>query len=294
MRIGIVILPDERWSVAGRRWQRAEEYGFDHAWTYDHLGWRDLVDGPWFDAVPTLTAAALATRRIRLGTYVASPNFRHPVHFTREATAIDDVSQGRLILGVGAGGIGFDSAVLGADELRPRERVDRFAEFLELLDALLRGDRVTRSGSYFSAVDARSTPGPVQKPRPPFVVAAGGPRSMALAARYGDGWVTTGRPADGQTEDEWWATVAALTEQFDAALTEAGRPGDSVSRFLNLDTSPVYSMSSPDAFTDAVGRAAALGFTDVVAHWPRANGWYAGDEKVLETVAGLLPRLRAS
>jgi len=293
MRIGIVILPDERWSVAGRRWQRAEEYGFDHAWTYDHLGWRDLVDGPWFDAVPTLTAAAMATRRIRLGTFVASPNFRHPVHFTREVTAIDDISQGRLILGVGAGGIGFDSAVLGAPELRPGQRVDRFAEFLELFDALLRGDRVTRSGSYFSAVDARSTPGPVQKPRPPLMVAASGPRAMALAARYGDGWVTTGGRADYRDEDEWWASVVAQTERFDAALTETGRAGDSVSRFLNLDSSPVYSMSSPDAFTDAVGRAAALGFTDVVAHWPRANGWYAGDEKVLETVAGLLPRLRA-
>ena len=138
MRIGIVILPDQRWSVAGRRWQRAEEYGFDHAWTYDHLGWRDLVDGPWFDAVTTLTAAAMATRRIRLGTFVASPNFRHPVHFAREITALDDISQGRLLLGLGAGGIGFDSAVLGAAELTPRERVDRFAEFLELLDTLLR------------------------------------------------------------------------------------------------------------------------------------------------------------
>jgi alkanesulfonate monooxygenase SsuD/methylene tetrahydromethanopterin reductase-like flavin-dependent oxidoreductase (luciferase family) len=293
MRIGIVILPDERWSVAGRRWQRAEEYGFDHAWTYDHLGWRDLVDGPWFDAVATLTAAAMATRRIRLGTYVASPNFRHPVHFTREATTIDDISQGRLILGVGAGGIGFDSAVLGAPELRPGQRVDRFAEFLELLDSLLRGDRITRSGSYFSAVDARSAPGPVQKPRPPFVVAANGPRAMALAARHGDGWLTTGRPADDQNADAWWATVAEATERFAAALTEAGRAGDRVSRFLDLDSSPVYSMSSPDAFTDAVGRAAALGFTDVMAHWPRASGWYAGDEKVLETVAGLLPRLRA-
>jgi alkanesulfonate monooxygenase SsuD/methylene tetrahydromethanopterin reductase-like flavin-dependent oxidoreductase (luciferase family) len=293
MRIGIVILPDQRWSVAGRRWQRAEDYGFDHAWTYDHLGWRDLVDGPWFDSVPTLTAAAMATRRIRLGTFVASPNFRHPVHFTREVTALDDISQGRLLLGVGAGGIGFDSAVLGRPELTPGERVDRFGEFLELLDALLRGDRVTWSGSYFSAVDARSTPGPVQKPRPPFVVAANGPRAMRLAARYGDGWVTTGLPADGQDEQGWWDTVAKLSERFDTALTETGRDRNSVSRYLALDSSPVFSMSSADAFTDAVGRAAALGFTDVITHWPRASSWYAGDEKVLETVAGLLPRLRA-
>jgi alkanesulfonate monooxygenase SsuD/methylene tetrahydromethanopterin reductase-like flavin-dependent oxidoreductase (luciferase family) len=293
VRIGIVILPDERWSVAGRRWQRAEEYGFDHAWTYDHLGWRDLVDGPWFDAVTTLTAAAMVTRRIRLGTFVASPNFRHPAHFTREITALDDISQGRLLLGLGAGGIGFDSAVLGARELTPRERVDRFAEFLELLDLLLRGDRITWSGSYFATVDARSTPGPVQRPRPPFVVAANGPRALRLAARYGDGWVTTGAQAL-DSADEWWSSVGRTSSMFTEALDEAGRPADAVDRYLSLDSSPVFSMSSADAFTDAVGRAAALGFTDVVTHWPRASGWYAGDEKVLETVAGLLPRLRVS
>jgi alkanesulfonate monooxygenase SsuD/methylene tetrahydromethanopterin reductase-like flavin-dependent oxidoreductase (luciferase family) len=293
VRIGIVILPDQRWSVAGRRWQRAEEYGFDHAWTYDHLGWRDLVDGPWFDAVTTLTAAAMVTRRIRLGTFVASPNFRHPAHFTREITALDDISQGRLLLGLGAGGIGFDSAVLGARELTPGERVDRFAEFLELLDLLLRGDRITWTGSYFATVDARSTPGPVQRPRPPFVVAANGPRALRLAARYGDGWVTTGGQAL-DSADEWWSSVGRTSSMFSEALAEAGRPADAVDRYLSLDSSPVFSMSSADAFTDAVGRAAALGFTDVVTHWPRASGWYAGDEKVLETVAGLLPRLRVS
>jgi len=302
VRIGIVILPDQRWSVAGRRWQRAEEYGFDHAWTYDHLGWRDLIDGPWFDAVTTLTAAAMVTRRIRLGTFVASPNFRHPVHFTREITALDDISQGRLLLGVGAGGVGFDTAVLGVLELTLGQRVDRFAEFLELLDLLLRTDRVTWTGTYFTAVDARNNPGPVQRPRPPLVVAANGPRALKLAARYGDGWVTTGlttaryvgAPQTLTSVDEWWRSVATVSSMFNDALSATGRPVDAVDRYLNLDSSPVYSMSSADAFTDAVGRATELGFTDVVAHWPRASGWYAGDEKVLETVAGLLPRLRVS
>lgn len=293
MRIGIVILPDERWSVAGRRWQRAEEYGFDHAWTYDHLGWRDLVDGPWFDAVPTLTAAAMATRRIKLGTWVASPNFRHPVHFARELTALDDISQGRLLLGAGAGGTGFDSAVLGGPQMTPRERVDRFGEFLDLLDRLLRDQRVTWKGTYYEAVDARTTPGPVQRPRPPFLVAANGRRTVKLAARYGDGWITTGTESDAGAE-AWWRSVEAIRDRFDEALAAAGRSTESVARYLDLDSSPVYSMSSADGFTEAVGRAARLGFTDVVTHWPRASGWYAGSEKVLETVAGLLPRLRVS
>src|SRR3982751_7103261 len=133
MRVGIVILPELRWAQAQERWRRAEEYGFAHAWTYDHLAWRDLADGPWFDAIATLTAAATVTTTVRLGTLVASANFRHPVHFAREVTALDDISGGRLLLGLGAGGTGFDSAVLGEPELTPRRRVDRFTEFADLL-----------------------------------------------------------------------------------------------------------------------------------------------------------------
>ncbi|MEV8506181.1 LLM class flavin-dependent oxidoreductase [Actinoplanes sp. NPDC051475] len=289
MRIGIVILPEERWSSARHRWRRAEEYGFDHAWTYDHLGWRDLVDGPWFDAVATLTAAATVTGHIRLGTFVASPNFRNPVHFAREVLAVDDVSGGRLLLGVGAGGTGFDAEVLGAAPLTPRERVDRFTEFVELLGRLLTEDHVSYAGAYYRAVDARTLPGPVQQPRPPLIVAANGPRSLSLAARHGDGWVTTGAQSV-EDEDAWWRSVREAAERFGDALERAGRTHSD--RYLNLDSSPVYSLSSPQAFEDAVGRARELGFTDVMAHWPRAASWYAGDEKVLETVAQMLPRLR--
>src|SRR5262249_13835763 len=135
MRFGIVILQEYRWAEAHRLWRRAEDLGFDHAWTYDHLRLPDLLEGPAFDgvtAVTTLTAAAIVTSRIRLGTHVASPNFRHPVTFAREVTALDDISGGRLLLGLGAGGLGFDSDVLGQAPLSGRERIDRFSEFVEL------------------------------------------------------------------------------------------------------------------------------------------------------------------
>lgn len=285
MRVGILILPDQRWSVAADRWRRAESYGFAHVWTYDHIGWRDLIDGPWFDAIPTLTAAALATSRIRLGTMVASPHFRHPAHFAREITALDDISGGRLVLGVGAGGIaGYDNHVLGQRPLTRRGRVDRLTEFVELLDAILRGEPVTRHGEYYTVVDARGTPGCVQTPRVPFVVAASGPRSMRLAARYGAGWVTTGTRADGV--DRWWRTVSEMAHRFDDALEATGRDPSTVDRYLMLDpASPVYSLSNVEYFADAVGRAAEHGFTDAVTYWPRAAGWYAGDEAVLDAVA---------
>ncbi|SDY65416.1 Luciferase-like monooxygenase [Micromonospora pattaloongensis] len=291
MRVGIVILPDRRWAQARRRWRQAEEWGFDHAWTYDHLGWRDLVDGPWFDSVGTLTAAAGVTSRIKLGTLVASPNFRHPVHFARQVTTLDDVSAGRLLLGVGAGGIGFDATVLGGQTLPPRARVDRFAEFTELLDLLLRQERVTWQGEYFTAVDARSTPGCVQTPRVPFVMAANGKRSLRLAARFGQGWVTIGEATDDL--DDWWRSVAALSERLDETLAADGRDPATLDRYLSLDSAPVFSLSSAGYFAEAVGRAAELGFTDVITHWPRESSWYAGDEAVLETVATeVLPKIR--
>lgn len=73
MRLSTVILPIDRWRERGRdKWRRAEEPGFHAAYTYDHLSWRTFRDGPWFGAVPTLTAAAAATERLRLGTLVTS------------------------------------------------------------------------------------------------------------------------------------------------------------------------------------------------------------------------------
>ncbi|MGR6316469.1 LLM class flavin-dependent oxidoreductase [Micromonospora soli] len=290
MRIGIVILPDQRWADSQRRWRQADEWGFDHAWTYDHLGWRDLVDGPWFDSMTTLTAAATVTSRIRLGTLVASPNFRHPAAFARQVTALDDVSGGRLLLGLGAGGIGFDAAVLGGETLPPRQRVDRFAEFTELLDLILREDGTTWRGEWFAAVDARNNPGCVQQPRVPFVVAANGPRSMRLVARFGQGWVTTG--LGGDDLESWWSSVVELSGRLDQTLDQAGRDPATLDRYLSLDSAPVFSLSSVDFFAEQVDRAARLGFTDVVTHWPRASSWYAGDEAVLAEAAALLPELR--
>lgn len=295
MRVGVIILPDQRWDRAQRRWRLAEEYGFDHAWTYDHLGWRSLVDGPWFDAAVTLTAAATVTSRLRLGTMVASPHFRHPVPFARVATALDDVSGGRLTLGIGAGAVGavFDATVLGAPQLPARDRTQRFAEFVELLDLLLREGRVTWRGRFYEAVDARSTPGCLQAPRVPFVVAGNGPRGRALAARFGQGWVTTGPPTPAGSVEQWWRAVADSCVQFSEAVVAAGRSPGSVDRYLSLDASGVYSLSSVDAFAEAVGRAQAAGFTDVTVHWPRPDDWYAGDEAVLEAVAArVLPGLR--
>lgn len=288
MRCGVVILPEHRWSEARRLWEDAEALGFDHAWTYDHLTWAPLPDAPWFGAVPTLAAAALATSRIRLGTYVASPNFRHPVPFAQELMTLDDLSDGRLLVGLGSGG-DLDASALRPERWSRRERTDRFVEFTDLLDLLLHGGEVSSRGTHFSAVDVRLRPGCRQQPRVPFVVAANGPRAMQVVVRHGQGWVTTGSP--GERTDQWWVSVARAVERLDAVLAESGGPGPD--RYLSLDASGTFSLASVGAFEDAVGRAAELGFTDVVCHWPRPESPYAGDRATLERVATeVLPRWR--
>ncbi|WP_018158011.1 LLM class flavin-dependent oxidoreductase [Demetria terragena] len=287
MRFGITILPEFGWSEAAPLWRGAEEMGFDHAWTYDHLVWAGLPDAPWFGTTPTLIAAAMVTSKIGLGTFVTSPNFRHPVTFMREVLSLDDVSGGRFLCAAGSGG-NLDSNLLGGEELSMKQRMDRFVEWSELLDRLLREDHVTASGTYFEARDARTLPGPIRD-RVPYLVAANGRRGMRLAARLGDGWVTMGQ---GSAEEERWASLPALVEQLEVALQAAGRDPDTFPRYLSIDASG-YALRSVDFFEDRVGRAAELGFTDVVTHWPRPSDPYAGDRATVERVASeVLPRWR--
>jgi alkanesulfonate monooxygenase SsuD/methylene tetrahydromethanopterin reductase-like flavin-dependent oxidoreductase (luciferase family) len=289
MRYGIVILPQDAWQDAQATWRLAEEYGFAHAWTYDHLSWRSLADEPWHATVPTLTAAAAVTRHIRLGTFVASPNFRHPVPFAKEISTIDDISRGRLLLGVGSGGTGFDATVIGQPEFTPGQRHARFAEFVTGLDALLRFEKpgsggVSFAGDWFTAVNARMVGEPAQSPRVPFVIAANGPKGLRLVSRFGQGWVTTGR--DGASGEQWWSSVSDLLRRLEDVAGAEGRRLADIDRYLSLDSGGTYSLQSLSAFEDAVGRAAELGFTDVISHWPRDEGIYAGDEDVLDEVAG--------
>ncbi|NYJ07228.1 LLM class flavin-dependent oxidoreductase [Petropleomorpha daqingensis] len=288
MRVGIVLLPELDWAEDRQRWQRAEEHGFDHAWTFDHLAWRSLAGGPWHATIPTLVAAALATTRIRLGTLVTSPNFRHPVPLAKDLMTLDVISDGRLSVALGAGGPGFDAAVLGGPALTPAQRFDRFAEFRELLDLLLSQQRTTWSGAYFQAVDARMIPGPRQQPRPPLLIAANGPRAMRLAAssarRPGDGWVTLG-PAEATTEAEWWTGVAATGARMDDLLAGVGGAPDGFVRLLDAES---FRVTGADHARHLLGRSAELGYTDVVISWPRSSEPFAGSEAVLDAVAEVL------
>lgn len=290
LRLSTVILPVDRWHEGGRAtWQRAEELGFHAAYTYDHLSWRTFRDGPWFGALPTLTAAATATERLRLGTLVTSPNFRHPVTLAKELISLDDISGGRITLGIGAGGNGFDATALGQEAWTPKERADRFGEFVPLLDQLLTKDAVTQDGDIYSAVEARNIPGCVQRPRLPFAVAATGPRGLKLAARYGQAWVTTGDPKlyEMGTPAQSDEALRGQVTKLGTACETLGRDVNDLDKILLTAFTPDRStmLDSVDAFVDFAGRHREIGFTEIVIHWPIPDSDFAADQAVFERIA---------
>ncbi len=287
MRVGLVILPTDRWRDARRQWEWADRVGFASAWTYDHIRWGGMPEGPWHAAVPVLSAAAAVTGRVRLGTLVASPNFRHPVTLAREALALDDVSAGRLDLGLGPGSQGHDATALGQEPWTPAERMTRFEKFLEVLRPILEGHPEARTSvrtSHYSATDAPSTPGSVQDPVP-LTVAAGGEKGMRLAALHGRHWVTVGATSRGQrAADAMFESVRRQLPLLDAACRAVGRDPSTIGRVLLwTPTEPV--LESPDQFDELVAPYVTLGFELFVLHHPAQTGPYGGSVAAFEEIA---------
>jgi probable F420-dependent oxidoreductase len=204
--------------------RRAEALGYDTLLVPDHLG-RQL------SPISALAAAAAVTSRLRIGPYVFANDFRHPLVMAREAASLDVLSGGRLELGRGAGWRTTDYRQLGLPYEAPGRRIDRLAEALPLVKQLLQGETVNHVGPHYRLGAAKVLPRPVQRPRPPLHIGAGGPRMLRLAAREGEivglipQFTTGGRP---RVRD---ATEEALARKVDVVRVAADN------RFWNLELS---------------------------------------------------------
>jgi alkanesulfonate monooxygenase SsuD/methylene tetrahydromethanopterin reductase-like flavin-dependent oxidoreductase (luciferase family) len=294
VRVGVLLIPADPWPETVARVQRVEALGYDHVWTYDHLSWRRYRDHEWHATIPWLTGVAAATSRVRLGTMVASPNFRHPVTLAKDVMTLDHVSDGRVELGLGAGGIGFDATVLGGEVLSPRARADRLVEFVTVIDRLLRDPVTSHRGEYYTVDEARMIPGCVQRPRVPLALAAAGPRTLALTARHGDAWITLGERTHGDaTPAGALAAVRAQRDQLRDACDAIGRDPSEIRSIYMIDNTIERPLASVAAFEDFAARYAALGFTDLVFHHPRPDDPVWDDpEEIVERIAlDVLPSL---
>lgn len=281
------------------RWRRIEEMGWDSIWIADHTTsqYPGLMS---YEAWSLMGSLARDTHRVRIGTLVTPITFRHPTMLAMSVTTVDHASGGRVELGLGTGGGSADQNAVGLPEWGPGERVERLAEQVELVDALLRGERVTRTDGRYPVRDA-IVERPVQTPRPPFVIAARGRRALNVAARHGDTWNGMGgQPMRGESPSpvalsEAVAETRRQVQQLEDACLEVGRDPRSIRRSVLVYRYDVF--ASADAFADYVGRYREIGIDDFIFYWPADPQTFAAAplrEKTLERVAAdLLPRFRA-
>ena len=188
---------------------RVEELGFHSAWTQEQV----LGTSPQLAPIEAMTYAAACTERLRLGCVVFVSTLYSPVHLARSLSTLDQLSRGRIEIGVGTGGKGRPFAAFGVD---PQRYVARFTEGLALMKALWTEPRVTFDGEFWQLTEAAMEPKPFQKPHPPLWIGAAGPTAVRRAVRLGDGFFGAGS-----------APTAAFAEQVTIvrrALAESGRP----------------------------------------------------------------------
>ncbi|GAA5204103.1 LLM class flavin-dependent oxidoreductase [Microbacterium jejuense] len=287
-RISVVIPPVGPWRAQERWYRWADEVGYDVAYTYDHLT-HATAPGMWLsEAFTTLTAAAGATARIGLGTLVASSVFRTPVTLARVAMTVQDVTGGRLVLGLGAGAPTCALADHGRRP-EPREMSARFADVVRGYTAVLEG-ATDWDGTTLSFHGLETTPAPDGVPRPELLLAAHGPRALALAASYADTWNTYGGPGSTALDpDAYWELLGRQADGFARACADAGRDPSLVRRSLLLGFGRVRPTTSVDGYLVAAERAEALGFDELVVYAPDSPAGMDSDPAVHEHA---LSRLR--
>jgi F420-dependent oxidoreductase-like protein len=272
----IVLGQRASWPELLARTRETEALGFDGLFLVDHFyGLFDVMD-PTHEAYTMLAALAPFTQSMRLGVLVCGNTYRNPAFLLKQAVTVDHVSGGRVDFGVGAGWTEREHEAYGWDYPSARERVDRFAEALEIWDRLQTEEHTTYEGEHYRILDAPFEPKPLQRPRMPLLVGGSGPRMLRLAARHADIWNAVGVPEE----------LATINQRLDEACRAEGRDPASLERTVSPR---INLLASADAFADGVAAYRAIGFRDIYLPWPRTET----EVPVLREVArDLIPALR--
>jgi probable F420-dependent oxidoreductase len=256
MKIGLVINHAEEigaapsFSAIRGLAQLADDGGLDSIWLFDHLLFRfegKSTEGIW-ECWTLLSALAEATKRVEVGTIVLCNPFRNPALLAKMAHTLDEVSDGRLILGLGAG---WHKPEFDAFGFPFDHRVSRLEEALQIIRPLLHGESMTFSGTYYQVEECVITP---TGPRPegiPLLVGAKGPRMLRLTAQYADKWNTAwlGEAAE----------LAARVEPLHAACAETGRDPATLAVTVGVDVAlPDLGETNPFSKNPLGGSAEAL------------------------------------
>jgi alkanesulfonate monooxygenase SsuD/methylene tetrahydromethanopterin reductase-like flavin-dependent oxidoreductase (luciferase family) len=294
LRFQVLCLPNVSWDVLQERVVRLERLGIEVAGLPDHfVDWTN-PPSPWFESWTALTGLAASTTSIRLASCVTQIPFRNPAMFARQALTLDHISRGRLEIGLGTGLVGDPSyAMIGIPDWESKERVARLAEYLEIVDRLLRDAVTSFEGDFYRVAGAIMNPRPVQSPRPPITVGALGPVMMRQAALRADIWSSLSfRESFEAQVDETRRRVASMTEYCHAL----GRDPATLRRSYTMYDAKARPRGgsydyyeSVDRFEAMVGPIIELGMDEVVLYYPPDERQVPTFERIATDV---LPRLR--
>jgi alkanesulfonate monooxygenase SsuD/methylene tetrahydromethanopterin reductase-like flavin-dependent oxidoreductase (luciferase family) len=295
LRFHVLLLPNVGWDELKARVLWLEALGLEVATLADHfVDWTN-PPAPWLEAWTALAGLAEATSTIRLATMVSQIPLRNPAMLARQALTLDHLSRGRIELGLGTGlSIDPSYAMAGLPNWESGERVARFAEYVDLVGQLLSQEATTFAGRYYQVDGAIMNPRPVQRPRPPIIVAALAPRMLRIAARYADSWNSLSfQPSFAEQLAETRSRSAAI----DAACEAIGRDPTTLRRsYTMFDTQARHRggaigyYESTQRFLDEASRMAELGISDVGLYYPLDPVQRSTFEMIASEV---IPRLRA-
>jgi F420-dependent oxidoreductase-like protein len=258
-------------------WRFAEETGWDSAWAFDHffsLGQSGELDQT-LEGWTLLAALAVKTRRVRLGLMVTGNTHRNPAILFKQAATVDHISNGRLILGIGAGWNEREHQAYGIDFPRARDRVDMLGEALEMLRLLETQERTTFAGRFYRLENAPFEPKPLQG-HIPVLIGTAGRRMLRHVARYADLW-------DGGEDPD---AYAANAERLATLCREIGRDPREIRLVFSAYSRPLESV---DTFREHVTRYARIGVRTFLFNTP----FSALPPLFTELAERVIPELRA-
>lgn len=267
LKFGIFFPPITSWPELQKRARLAEQLGFESIWMGDKFAAPGDPDVPWLECWTLLAGLAGCTERARIGTLVTSIIYRNPAMIAKQALTLDHMSGGRFTLGVGVSAPeDSDHAMTGVVPWPNAERVSRFGEVVTIVDQLLRNKVTTYQGDYYKVAGAVMVPAPVQKPRPPILIAAEGPRMLKITAAFADNWNSLAgfrfSPQDA------WQHVFDNNQRLTEMAHELGRNPEQITRSFCVGWTRDQPYQSPAALQDFIGRYAEAGIQEFMfGYW---------------------------
>jgi alkanesulfonate monooxygenase SsuD/methylene tetrahydromethanopterin reductase-like flavin-dependent oxidoreductase (luciferase family) len=266
LRFGIIQLQNRPWATLAENCLRVESLGYDSFWVGDHFVNGHNLEEDWFDGWSILTALAAQTHKIRIGALVTNIIYRNPAVLAKQALTVDHISHGRLNLGIGATTERDPShGMTGVEVWKTAERVQRFREVIEIVDHMLCNETTTYQGRYYKVTNALMKPSPIQKPHPPLTIAAIGPTTLKVAAKYADTWNTYG--GWNLSPQQTFETLRERCDQLEQYCAQIGRDPNAITRSFLVGLTEDKPFASLDAFHDFIGRYREIGFGEFIFYY---------------------------